>query len=98
MSKIELINDYYIEVDPLNYTLKQRFKGSDKAGNPKDSERTIGYYGTVTHAVEEMIKHYCKDVTKDFSGDLKRYAEIVDSVGKLATIELKDVLEGIKNE
>lgn len=98
MSKIELINDYYIEVEPLNYTLKQRYMGEDKEKNPKEQTRTIGYYGTVTHAVEEMIKHYCKEVTKDFSGDLKRYAEIVDSVGKLATIELKDVLEGIKNE
>lgn len=93
MSRIELINDYYIEVDPLNYTLKQRFEGKDKAGNPKTSERIIGYYGTVEHAVEEMIKNHCQNVTKDFDGDLKHYAEIVDSVGKRAIIELRDVLE-----
>ena len=93
MSRIELINDYYIEVDPLNYTLKQRFKGSDKAGNPKDSERTIGYYGTVTHAVEEMIKHYCKNETKSFDGDLIEYAELIDSVGEKAVKALRNVLE-----
>ena len=93
MSKIELINDYYIEVEPLNYTLKQRYMGEDKEKNPKEQIRTIGYYGTVTHAVEEMIKHYCKNETKSFDGDLKAYAEIIDNVGEKAVKALRNVLE-----
>ena len=94
MSKIELINNYYIEVEPLNYTLKQRYIGEDKEKNPKEQIRTIGYYGTVTHAVEEMIKHHCKGETRSFDGDLKEYAELIDSVGRKAVIALKGVLEG----
>ena len=94
MSKIELINDYYIEVEPLNYTLKQRYMGEDKEKNPKEQTRTIGYYGTVTHAVEEMIKHYCKNETKSFDGDLIEYAELIDSVGRKAVKALRSVLEG----
>lgn len=98
MSRIELINDYYIEVEPLNYTLKQRYMGEDKEKNPKEQTRTIGYYGTVTHAVEEMIKHYCKNETKSFDGDLKAYAELIDNVGEKAVKALIGVLKGKQYE
>lgn len=45
--KIELINDYYIEVDELNHTLKQRYMGKNKDGVEKECERIIGYFPDV---------------------------------------------------
>lgn len=39
---IELINDYFIEVDELNHTLKKRYMGKTKEGVEKPSERLSG--------------------------------------------------------
>lgn len=44
MTMINLKNGYYIEVDSLNHTLKQRFQGKTKSGEMKDSDRTCGYF------------------------------------------------------
>lgn len=38
---IELINGYFIEVDELNHTLKQRYQGETKDGEKKPAERII---------------------------------------------------------
>ena len=32
MTTIELKSGYYIEIDPMNYTLKQRYTGTAKNG------------------------------------------------------------------
>ena len=55
MTKIELFNGYYIEIDDMNCTLRQRYIGETKAGEKKDAERTIGYYKTVTDALERLF-------------------------------------------
>lgn len=35
MRIIKLINGYYIEIDPLNYTLRQEYIGKTKEGKEK---------------------------------------------------------------
>ena len=35
MGVIELLDGFYIEVDPLNYTLKQRYSGSTRDGGER---------------------------------------------------------------
>ena len=42
--RIELLDDYFIDVDELNHTLKKRYVGEDKKGNKKDAEKIIGYF------------------------------------------------------
>ncbi|MFR5554870.1 MAG: hypothetical protein ACLTK4_15940 [Roseburia intestinalis] len=32
---VELQNGYFVEIDPLNHTLRQRYAGQDKDGNEK---------------------------------------------------------------
>lgn len=76
--KIELINDYYIEVDELNHTLKQRYVGEDKEGNPKDSERTIGYFPDVQACVERLFRLVVFDETDKAVISLKEYAECAE--------------------
>lgn len=46
MAKINLDNEYYVETDQYNYTLKRAFYGQDKDGNRKENQtvNTIGYY------------------------------------------------------
>ena len=43
MTTIELKNRYYIEIDPLNYTLRQRYVGQTRDGEKRDASRTCGY-------------------------------------------------------
>lgn len=77
--KIELINDYYIEVDELNHTLKQRYVGEDKDGNPKDSERTIGYFPDVQACVERLFRFVALDETDKTVISIKEYAECAEN-------------------
>ena len=47
MTTITLKYGYYIEIDPLNYTLRQKFKGQTREGQEKDSVRNCGYFGNI---------------------------------------------------
>ena len=53
---IELINRYFIEVDELNHTLKQRYQGETKDGEKKSAERIIGYFPSVRACVERIVR------------------------------------------
>lgn len=50
--KIKLINNYLIEIEPLNYILKQSYT----AKNGKEAEKVHGYFPTLADAVEEFLK------------------------------------------
>lgn len=85
MSKvtIELINDYFIEVDELNHTLKQRYIGEDKDGNPKENcERTIGYFPNVKACVERIVRLIPLDENDGAVFSLREYAESAEKAFK----------------
>lgn len=94
MARITLINGYYVDKDQLNYALKQKYIGTGKDEQPKEMERTIGYFGNMNDAVEECVKRICDHETALYDGDLKTYAEVVDLIAKNAVARIKDVLEG----
>ena len=76
--KIELINGYFIEVDELNHTLKQTYTGEDKEGNPKECERTIGYFPNVQACLERLFRLVALDETDKSVISIKEYAECID--------------------
>ena len=77
--KIELVNNYFIEVDELNHTLKQRYKGTDKEGNAKeDCERTIGYFPDVQACLERLVRLIPLDENAKTVISLKEYAELAE--------------------
>ena len=55
MVTIKLQNDYFIEIDELNATLKQKFTGKTKDGAAKESVRTIGYFNKPVDAIERFV-------------------------------------------
>jgi hypothetical protein len=55
MTKIELRDGYFIEVDEMNATLKQKYIGKDKNGNEKEAEKISGYYSKPTDAMERFV-------------------------------------------
>lgn len=95
MARINLIIGYYVDKDPLNYTLKQKYIGTGKDNQPKEMERTIGYFGNMTDAVEECIKRICDEETASFDDDIKEYAEVIDLIARNAVSKLHKVLEGM---
>ena len=54
---IELIRDYYIDLDPNCYVLKRRAVGTNKKGETVETDKTIGYYGSVAKAIEGAKNH-----------------------------------------
>ena len=80
---IELINDYYIEVDELNHTLKQRYTGEDKEGNKKEGcERTIGFFPNVQAYLERLFRLVALDETDKAVISLREYAECAEKAFK----------------
>ena len=93
MAKINLGLGYFIETDSLNYTLKQNYVGVGKDDNPKEMTKVIGYYGNMTHAVEECVKSICQNETLAFDGDIQTYAEVIDKIAKNAVSLISKRLE-----
>ena len=75
MRIIKLANGYYIEIDPLNYTLRQEYIGKTKEGQEKKGIRTIGYFSNMKNAVDGFLKMNQVDELRDFSGDFKEYVK-----------------------
>lgn len=93
MRIIKLANGYYIEIDPLNYTLRQEYIGKTKEGQEKKGIRTIGYFSNMKNAVDRFLKMNQVDELRDFSGDFKEYVKKVEKVNKTATKAICEVLE-----
>lgn len=55
--KIVLTNGFFIEIDELNHTLKQKYIGEKKDGTKYDVERVWGYFGK---DLEGAIRKYIR--------------------------------------
>jgi hypothetical protein len=93
--QITLINGYYIDVDDLNYTLKQEYVGKDKDGNSKVSTRVIGYYGKLEHAVDSFLKRNQTSVLGQKSVSMKEYVKSIEQINKDAVRAITSVWERI---
>lgn len=92
MTKINLKYGYYIETESMCYTLKKKYKGKDKKGNPKESVKTYGYFSSMKNAIERYLKEIREDVLDGEEMELKEYAEQVDKAIKLVVQGLDKVL------
>ena len=91
MTTITLKNGYYIEIDPLNYTLRQKFKGQTREGQEKDSVRTFGYFGNIRSAITEYLNLIQLEVMHDEVISMHQYVDAVEKSNALA-------LQGIAEE
>ena len=58
---VELQDGYFVEIDSLNHTLRQRYAGQDKDGNEKESVRTIGYFGDMKQCIKALLERYPRE-------------------------------------
>ena len=80
---IELINDYFIEVDELNHTLKKRYMGTDKkTGEKKPAEKTIGYYKNPQDCLERIVRLIPLDENEGAVISMREYAEASEKAFK----------------
>lgn len=94
MVEIELQDGYFIEVDPLNYTLRQKYSGKTKDGEEKESVRTHGYYGSIRQAVDRYIILSQLDFMDGMSIDLKEYVDLIERLNKSAVQRIESAIGG----
>lgn len=59
---VELVGDYFVEVDSYSYTLKRRGQGvSKKTNEPIITETVIGYYPSLKLAIEGAKDHCIRE-------------------------------------
>lgn len=76
MTTIELLDDYFVEVDEMNHTLKQRYIGTDtKTGEKVIKERIKGYYRNLVDCLERLVRLICLDETNGKVISMREYAE-----------------------
>lgn len=91
MTTITLKNGYYIEIDPLNYTLRQKYTGETKLGEKREAFRTLGHFGNMESAIKKYLELSQMDVLDSERLTLEEY---VDSIQKINAI----ALQGIQGE
>lgn len=93
MTTITLKNGYYIEIDPLNYTLRQKYTGETKSGEKKDAFRTLGHFGNMESAIRKYLELSQMDV---LDGERLTLEEYVDSIQKINAIALQGIQEELR--
>ena len=82
VTTIELLDDYFIEVDELNHTLKKRYIGKTKDGEEKPSEKIIGYYKTPQDCLERIVRLIPLDENDGAVISMREYAEQAETAFK----------------
>ena len=93
MTTITLKNGYYIEIDPLNYTLRQKYTGETSSGEKRDAFRTLGHFGNMEIAIRKYIELTRLDV---LDGERLTLEEYVDSIQKINAIALQGIQEELR--
>jgi len=91
---IELLNDYYIDVDEYNYTLKKDTGRDDKDGNR--TYNAIGYYPSLKHSIKACLAQLRIDNLKGKDMPLKMAIIEIEKSTKMLNDKLNEVLPNIK--
>lgn len=75
---VELQDGYFVEIDSLNHTLRQRYTGQDKDGNEKESVRTIGYFGDMKQCIKALLERYPRELSEKAQISFDEYLELLD--------------------
>lgn len=92
---ITLTDGFFVEIDPLNVTLKRKYKYyNKKSGTEKETVKTLGYYSTLEEVLMAFVKERQKLYLSDLTINLDEYVRLVNESNKKAVSELKALLEG----
>ena len=91
--QINIINGYYIDVTPNNFTLKQKYTGTRKDGTKKESVKIISHCGSLEQALELFLRINQVPKESKLSVDLMEYANHIEQSNKEAVQALKREIE-----
>ena len=100
MTKINLANGYFIEIDSMCHTLKRTYTGKKK-GEAQEKESVCGYYGTLGQAIEKIIFLNKIDKLGDKAAELREYVEMAEKADKAAVRAVNKAIQALtegKNE
>lgn len=90
---ISIINGYYIDVTPNNFTLKQKYIGTRKDGTKKESVKIISHCGSLEQALELFLRINQVPKEAKMAVDLMAYADFIEQSNKEAVRALKREIE-----
>lgn len=90
---ISLINGYYIDVTPNNFTLKQKYIGTRKDGTKKESVKIISHCGSLEQALDLFLRINQVPKEAKIAVDLMEYANYIEQSNKEAVQALKREIE-----
>lgn len=76
---VELMNDYFVEIDEYNHTLKKRYMGKDKKGKEQEYEKVIGYFNNLKQCVERMTRFLALEELDGNVVTIQEYAEAAEN-------------------
>ena len=91
--QINLINGFYIDVTPNNFTLKQKYIGTRKDGTKKESVKIISHCGSLEQALDLFLRINQVPKEAKLSVDLMEYANHIEQSNKEAVRALKREIE-----
>ena len=91
--QINLINGYYIDVTPNNFTLKQKYTGTRKDGTKKESVKIISHCGSLEQALDLFLRINQVPKEAKIAVDLMEYAYFIEQSNKEAVQALKREIE-----
>ena len=78
----------------MNYTLKQRYAGKNKAGEKMEAEKICGYFGNMKTAIEKYIKLVQLDVMDGEALSLREYVKTIEQCDKIAAQGCYEAVKG----
>ena len=90
---ISLINGYYIDVTPNNFTMKQKYIGTRKDGTKKESVKIISHCGSLEQALDLFLRINQVPKEAKIAVDLIAYANYIEQSNKEAVRALKREIE-----
>ena len=91
--QINLINGYYIDVTPNNFTLKQKYTGTRKDGTKKEAVKIHGHCGSLEQALDLFLRINQVPKEAKMAVDLMEYAYFIEQSNKEAVQALKREIE-----
>lgn len=97
--KINLTNGFFIEIDDLNNTLKQKYIGEKKDGTKYDAERVCGYFGKdLEGAIRKYIRLNQNVLLVQETMELEEYVKSIKRINEDAVRDFKALLEVCEDE
>lgn len=90
---INLTNGFFIEIDDLNHTLKQKYIGEKKDGTKYDAERVCGYFGKdLEGAIRKYMRLNQNVLLVQETMELEEYVKSIKRINEDAVRALKAIL------